>query len=71
MDEADVRREEKVMDPTACWKLYLDALVEEEYEDAQEALTNLRKWLDRGGAPMDGFTYNQAYTIVGRLAHLR
>ena len=52
------------MDPTATWKLFLDCLVEEEFAEAKQHLTNLREWLKKGGAPPDGMTYPEAWALV-------
>lgn len=55
------------MDPTACWHRYLDCLVEEELSDADDALSDLRYWLDRGGFPPHGFTYTEICKLVAHL----
>lgn len=55
------------MDPTACWKRYLEALVERDRREADAALSDLRLWLDRGGFPMKGFTYSEACALTGVL----
>mgnify|MGYP006277797969 CR=1 FL=1 len=46
------------MDPNETYKLFCIALLNEDADEAREAYTNLRVWLERGGfEPMEWSTH--------------
>ena len=53
--------------PTTHWKHYLAALVQRERDQADQALSDLRHWLDLGGGPPSGFTHREILALVGIL----
>ena len=55
------------MDPTACWKRYLNHLIRYEPDKAAQALIDLRDGLVMGGAPPAGFTYAEICVLIGAL----
>ena len=59
------------MDPTACWKRYLAALIEGDADEANAALFDLRVWLNRGGAPPEGFTFDEICALAITLSPVR
>lgn len=61
------------MDPTACYKRWQRALLEEDTDEAKAAYNDIRVWLDRGGfepswTPLERkqfFTFNPVTGILG------